>query len=36
MSENRYHHLIYRVENGIGRLTLNRPERHNALSLIHI
>ncbi len=31
MSENRYHHLIYRVENGIGRLTLNRPERHNAL-----
>jgi 2-(1,2-epoxy-1,2-dihydrophenyl)acetyl-CoA isomerase len=24
-------HVIYRQENGIGRLTLNRPERHNAL-----
>ncbi len=24
-------HVIYRVENAIGRLTLNRPERHNAL-----
>ncbi|WP_423836709.1 enoyl-CoA hydratase/isomerase family protein [Stutzerimonas stutzeri] len=22
---------MYRAENGIGRLTLNRPERHNAL-----
>ncbi|MGM0571799.1 enoyl-CoA hydratase/isomerase family protein [Marinobacter sp.] len=31
MSASPYHHAIYRAENGIGRLTLNRPERHNAL-----
>lgn len=31
MSRTQYHHVIYREENGIARLTLNRPERHNAL-----
>lgn len=31
MTRTQYHHVVYREENGIGRLTLNRPERHNAL-----
>lgn len=31
MSHNAGQHVIYRHEGGIARLTLNRPERHNAL-----
>lgn len=31
MSHSSYQHVRYQQENGIARLTLNRPERHNAL-----
>lgn len=27
-----YQHLLYSVENGVGRITINRPESYNALS----
>ncbi|MFW5825486.1 MAG: enoyl-CoA hydratase/isomerase family protein [Marinobacter sp.] len=31
MTRTHYNHVIYREDNRIGRLTLNRPERHNTL-----
>ena len=31
MAEKKYHYILYHLHDGIGVITLNRPEKHNAL-----